>query len=95
VAPPGRRLNWAKRYQLTAGACGRFSGTPNQAYTLCGRATDADQNVQPLEQQWNFGVYGNNGIQRVNVTVEKKVPTGYESYRNPVSILAPLLSAAI
>jgi sulfane dehydrogenase subunit SoxC len=39
-------------------------------YTLCVRATDADQNVQPIEQQWNFGGYGNNGVQRVNVIVE-------------------------
>ena len=39
-------------------------------YTLCVRATDADQNVQPLEQHWNFGGYGNNGVQRVNVIVE-------------------------
>ena len=40
------------------------------AYTLCVRATDSDENVQPLDQQWNFGGYGNNGFQRVNVIVE-------------------------
>ena len=39
-------------------------------YTLCVRATDSDENVQPLDQQWNFGGYSNNGIQRVNVIVE-------------------------
>jgi DMSO/TMAO reductase YedYZ molybdopterin-dependent catalytic subunit len=40
------------------------------AHTLCVRATDADGNVQPREQQWNFGGYGNNGYQRVKVIVE-------------------------
>jgi DMSO/TMAO reductase YedYZ molybdopterin-dependent catalytic subunit len=39
-------------------------------YTLCVRASDSEGNVQPLDQQWNFGGYGNNGIQRVNVIVE-------------------------
>jgi hypothetical protein len=23
--------------------------------------------VQPVDQQWNFGGYGNDGVQRVNV----------------------------
>ena len=32
-------------------------------------ATDADGNMQPVDQQWNFGGYGNNGVQRVNVVV--------------------------
>ncbi len=40
------------------------------AYTLCVRATDSEGNVQPLDQQWNFGGYGNNGVQRVDVIVE-------------------------
>jgi DMSO/TMAO reductase YedYZ molybdopterin-dependent catalytic subunit len=39
-------------------------------HTLCVRATDSDGNVQPLEQQWNFGGYGNNGVQQVKVIVE-------------------------
>ena len=39
-------------------------------YTLCVRAIDSEGNVQPLDQQWNFGGYGNNGVQRVNVVVE-------------------------
>ena len=39
-------------------------------YTLCVRATDSEGNVQPLDQQWNFGGYGNNGVQRINVVVE-------------------------
>jgi len=38
--------------------------------TLCARATDSEGNVQPLEQQWNFGGYGNNSVQRVTVIVE-------------------------
>src|SRR5262249_42317378 len=39
-------------------------------YTLCVRATDSEGNVQPLDQQWNFGGYGNNRVQRVDVVVE-------------------------
>lgn len=39
-------------------------------HTLCVRATDSEGNVQPLEQQWNFGGYGNNSVQRVTVIVE-------------------------
>jgi DMSO/TMAO reductase YedYZ molybdopterin-dependent catalytic subunit len=39
------------------------------AYLLHVRASDANGNVQPLVQQWNFGGYGNNGVQRVNVIV--------------------------
>ncbi|HEY7164138.1 MAG TPA: sulfite oxidase [Candidatus Binatia bacterium] len=39
-------------------------------HVLCVRATDAEGNVQPMEQEWNFGGYGNNGVQRVNVIVE-------------------------
>ncbi len=40
------------------------------AHTLCVRATDSAGNEQPPEQQWNFGGYGNNSIQRVNVIVQ-------------------------
>lgn len=39
-------------------------------HILCVRATDADGNVQPVEQRWNFGGYGNNGVQQVKVIVE-------------------------
>jgi DMSO/TMAO reductase YedYZ molybdopterin-dependent catalytic subunit len=39
-------------------------------HTLCVRATDSEGNVQPLKQRWNFGGYGNNIIQRVEVIVE-------------------------
>ena len=36
-------------------------------YTLYVRASDANGNA--IDQQWNFGGYGNNGVQRVNVLV--------------------------
>ena len=39
------------------------------AHLLQVRASDATGNVQPAVQQWNFGGYGNNGVQRVNVVV--------------------------
>ena len=39
------------------------------AYMLQVRASDANGNVQPAVPQWNFGGYGNNGVQRVNVVV--------------------------
>jgi len=45
-----------------------WNATPG-AYVLYVRASDADGNVQPVDQQWNFGGYGNNGVQRVNVLV--------------------------
>lgn len=45
-----------------------WNATPG-AYMLQVRASDADGNVQPAVQQWNFGGYGNNGVQRVNVIV--------------------------
>ena len=39
-------------------------------HTLCVRATDSEGSVQPMEQQWNFGGYGNNSVQRETVIVE-------------------------
>jgi DMSO/TMAO reductase YedYZ molybdopterin-dependent catalytic subunit len=45
-----------------------WNATPGE-YTLYVRATDADGNMQPVDQQWNFGGYGNNGVQRVHVVV--------------------------
>jgi DMSO/TMAO reductase YedYZ molybdopterin-dependent catalytic subunit len=45
-----------------------WNATPG-AYTLYVRASDANGNVQPVVQQWNFGGYGNNGVQRLNVVV--------------------------
>jgi DMSO/TMAO reductase YedYZ molybdopterin-dependent catalytic subunit len=46
----------------------RWDATPGR-HTLCVRATDSEGNVQPLDQEWNFGGYGNNGFQRVDVIV--------------------------
>jgi len=46
-----------------------WNATPG-THTLCVRATDSEGNVQPLEQQWNFGGYGNNSVQRVVAIVE-------------------------
>lgn len=46
-----------------------WNATPGR-HTLCVRATDSERNVQPLEQQWNFGGYGNNSVQRVTVIVQ-------------------------
>jgi sulfane dehydrogenase subunit SoxC len=36
---------------------------------LCLRATDSEGEVQPVEQNWNYGGYANNGVQRVEVIV--------------------------
>jgi DMSO/TMAO reductase YedYZ molybdopterin-dependent catalytic subunit len=38
-------------------------------HVLCVRATDSEGNMQPADQQWNYGGYGNNGVQRVHVLV--------------------------
>jgi DMSO/TMAO reductase YedYZ molybdopterin-dependent catalytic subunit len=38
-------------------------------HVLCVRATDSEGNMQPADQQWNYGGYGNNGVQRVRVLV--------------------------
>jgi len=40
------------------------------SHVVCVRATDSEGNVQPLEQQWNVGGYGNNSVQRVTVIVQ-------------------------
>ena len=45
-----------------------WNATPG-AYMLQVRASDAEGNVQPAVQEWNFGGYGNNGVQRVSVVV--------------------------
>jgi sulfane dehydrogenase subunit SoxC len=45
-----------------------WNATPG-VYILQVRASDAEGNAQPAEQQWNFGGYGNNGVQRVKVIV--------------------------
>jgi len=50
-----------------------WNATPGK-YMLYVRASDANGNVQPIDQQWNFGGYGNNGVQRVNVVVRDDRP---------------------
>ena len=40
-------------------------------YTLCVRGTDAEGNVQPVEQPWNAKGMGNNMAQRIEVVVEE------------------------
>ena len=45
-----------------------WNATPGEQFLLV-RAIDADGNMQPVDQEWNFGGYGNNGVQRVNVIV--------------------------
>lgn len=50
---------WSFRWQAQAGR-----------YLLCVRATDAEDNVQPIAQPWNFQGMGNNMVQRVDVLVE-------------------------
>ena len=45
-----------------------WNATPGERILLV-RAIDADGNMQPIDQEWNFGGYGNNGVQRVNVIV--------------------------
>jgi DMSO/TMAO reductase YedYZ molybdopterin-dependent catalytic subunit len=47
----------------------RWDAKPGM-YTLCVRASDGEGNVQPLEQHWNVGGYGNHMVQRVNVIVD-------------------------
>ena len=46
-----------------------WNATPG-SHTLCVRATDSDGNIQSVDQQWNFGGFGNNMVQRVSVLVE-------------------------
>jgi DMSO/TMAO reductase YedYZ molybdopterin-dependent catalytic subunit len=45
--------------------------TPEESgtYTLLSRATDSAGDIQPLEQRWNQGGYGNNGVQAVKVEI--------------------------
>jgi DMSO/TMAO reductase YedYZ molybdopterin-dependent catalytic subunit len=45
-----------------------WNATPG-THLLQVRASDAEGNVQPAVQEWNFGGYGNNGVQRVSVLV--------------------------
>lgn len=45
-----------------------WEATPGDYVVAC-RATDAAGNVQPLQEPWNYGGFGNNAVQRVPVTV--------------------------
>jgi len=58
AASPYAWSNWTFVWNAVPGEC-----------ELNVRASDADGNVQPMEQEWNFGGYGNNGVQRVRVIV--------------------------
>ncbi len=46
----------------------QWDAQPGQT-TLCVRATDSEGNTQPPEPVWNYGGYGNNAVQRVDVIV--------------------------
>ena len=45
-----------------------WNATPGERILFV-RAIAGDGNRQPIDQEWNFGGYGNNGVQRVNVIV--------------------------
>lgn len=45
-----------------------WDATPGEHELMC-RATDADGNVQPVEQAWDYAGFGNNAAHRVPVTV--------------------------
>ena len=45
-----------------------WNAEPGEHVLSC-RATDANGETQPLEQRWDAGGFGNNVVQRVNVTV--------------------------
>ena len=45
-----------------------WQATPGEHELSC-RATDEAGNVQPLEAPWDLSGFGNNGVQRIQVTV--------------------------
>jgi hypothetical protein len=45
-----------------------WQAVPGQHELAC-RATDAAGNVQPLEPPWDVSGFGNNAVQRIQVTV--------------------------
>lgn len=47
-----------------------WTATPGQHTLMC-RATDANGNVQPLEQAWDNAGFGNNAVHRIAVTVRE------------------------
>jgi DMSO/TMAO reductase YedYZ molybdopterin-dependent catalytic subunit len=61
VAPERRAHSW-KPWKLT------WHAMPGVHELAC-RATDAAGNTQPLEPPWDLSGFGNNGVQRIHVTV--------------------------
>jgi DMSO/TMAO reductase YedYZ molybdopterin-dependent catalytic subunit len=57
-AQPVAWREWRARWQAVAGE-----------HELACRATDEAGNVQPLEPPWDLSGFGNNGVQRIHVTV--------------------------
>ena len=59
-----------RRRASLPGAAGAACGTPQPGeHELSCRATDANGETQPLEPRWDTGGFGNNVVQRVQVTV--------------------------
>jgi hypothetical protein len=46
----------------------RWNATPGEHVLAC-RATDANGDTQPLDARWDAGGFGNNAVQRIQVTV--------------------------
>ena len=69
--------NWKKTDLLPS--TGKYAWTPWQialvfnkpgTYEIITRASDSNGNIQPLDQIWNRGGYGNNMVQTVEIEVE-------------------------
>ena len=58
---PPRELCWR-------GWSGVWAATPGEHELAC-RAADEAGNVQPLEAPWDLSGFGNNGVQRIHITV--------------------------
>jgi DMSO/TMAO reductase YedYZ molybdopterin-dependent catalytic subunit len=61
LAPPQGRFAW-RGWSFT------WNAQAGEHELAC-RATDANGNVQPLQPSWDSGGFGNNAVQRVQVTV--------------------------
>jgi DMSO/TMAO reductase YedYZ molybdopterin-dependent catalytic subunit len=59
---PGRRAHCWQQWNFL------WQAAPGEHELAC-RATDAAGNTQPLEPTWDLAGFGNNGVQRVRVTV--------------------------
>ncbi|HET7180686.1 MAG TPA: sulfite oxidase [Candidatus Limnocylindrales bacterium] len=64
LEPPIGRFAWR-------GWAFDWDAQPGDHELTC-RATDAEGTVQPLDMPWNYGGMGNNGAQRVSVTVRAR-----------------------